>query len=82
MFEAPDTVTDGDTVFMFYREHFPEGKFAGYKSADSRFRFILDGQTFTPNGLADYLTREYEQVHEDGIRAAMSGYSAIRSLAE
>lgn len=87
MHRAPDCIDTDGHHFNFYREHFPEGQFAGYMTPDGKhFRFWIDGKVMTPSELADYLAANYEQVSEAGIRAAVGDatskvrYPALRQL--
>ncbi len=66
--------------FTFYRRAFPFGDFDAYMCGHPQYRFYANDKIMTPNELADYLTAEYEQGTEVGIRAGMSDYWDLRSL--
>ena len=77
---APSRIIEDGIPFYFYREHFDFGRFPAYRSADDRFRFLVDGCAVTPQQLADYLMAQYVQQSERGIRQALSGYSELRGI--
>lgn len=78
---GPDCIDESNHHFSFYRDHFPWGQTPAYRTPDgAHYRFWCDGQTWTPEALANHLCEQYEQTHEVAVRQAMTRYAELRAL--